>query len=307
MTWVAWRVQRLQYLAAVGAVLVIGLWLTLSGSNGSSAWAQASNHGDIIVLTALPGLLGLALGASLVGDEFRRGTNRLAWSQSISRTRWLVGKLAVGTVVVGGLTGLLVPLLGWWSGAVNSGLDVQPKLFDITGVVVVGYAIFAFMLGAALGAMIHKPGWAFAAGVPIFALVRLLVGGVRSTLVSPVSFVEPFQGSEPNGWVLHYGYVPIGRGRPSRTKLVCASAEHRRAPVRRTAHSLPTFTGCGSTNPRATTGQFSGWRRQSSWVPRSPAWPRPSWRFAVSTLEAPHYHVTGLLGTCSSVLDHLEN
>lgn len=215
MTWVAWRVQRLQYLAAAGVVLVIGLWLTLSGSNGSSAWSQASSRGDIIVLTALPGLLGLALGASLVADEFRHGTNRLAWSQSISRNRWLVGKLAVGTVVVCGLTGLLVPLLGWWSGAVNSGLDVQPKLFDITGVVVVGYALFAFLLGAALGAMIHRPGWAFAAGVPIFALVRLLVGAVRSTLVSSVSLVQPVQGSEPNGWVLHYGYLPFGRTTPA--------------------------------------------------------------------------------------------
>jgi len=215
MTWVAWRVQRLQYLAAAGAVLVIGLWLTLSGSNGSSAWAQASNHGDIVVLTALPGLLGLALGASLVADESRRGTNRLAWSQSISRTRWLVGKLTVGTVAVCGLTGLLVPLLGWWSAALHSGLDVQPKLFDITGVVVVGYAFFAFMLGAALGAMIHRPGWAFSAGVPIFALVRLLVGAVRSTLVSPVSLVEPLQGSEPNGWVLQFGYLPIGRTTPA--------------------------------------------------------------------------------------------
>jgi ABC-type transport system involved in multi-copper enzyme maturation permease subunit len=214
MTWVAWRVQRLQYLAAAGAVLVIGLWLTLIGSKGSSAWAQATRPGDIIVLTSLPSLLGLALGASLVADEFRRGTNRLAWSQSISRTRWLASKLAVGTIVVCGLTGLLAPLIGWWSGALHSGLDVQPKLFDITGVAIVGYAFFAFMLGAALGAIIHRPGWAFAASVPIFALVRLLVGGVRSTLVSPASLVEPIQGSQPNGWVMNYGYVPIGRTTP---------------------------------------------------------------------------------------------
>jgi ABC-type transport system involved in multi-copper enzyme maturation permease subunit len=189
--------------------------LALSSSNGSSAWSQASSRGDIIVLTALPGLLGLALGASLVANEFHRGTNRLAWSQSISRTRWLTSKLAVGTVVVGGLTGLLTPLLGWWSGAVNSGLDVQPKLFDITGIVVVGYALFAFMLGAALGAMIQRPGWALAAGVPIFALVRLLVSGARSKLVSPVSLIQPIQGSDPNGWVLNYGYVPIGRTTPA--------------------------------------------------------------------------------------------
>ena len=189
MTWVAWRVQRLQYLVAVGVLLAIGLWLTLSGSNGHSSWAQASGPGDIFVMSALPGLLGLALGASLVAEEFHRGTNRLAWSQSISRMRWLESKLAVGAVVVCSLTGLLVPLMGWWSGALNTGLDVQPKLFDITGVVIVGYALFA--------------------------LVRLAVGALRSSLVSPVSLSKSFQTSEPNGWVLHYGYLPFGRTTPA--------------------------------------------------------------------------------------------
>ncbi len=215
MTWVAWRVQRLQYLVAAGTVLVLGLWLTLSGSHGHASWVQSSSPGDIIVMSALPGLLGLALGASLVADEFHRGTNRLAWSQTISRTRWLVIKLVVGAVVVCGLAGLLVPLMGWWTGAVNSGLDIQPKLFDTTGVVVVGYALFAFMLGAALGAVIHKPGWAFAAGVPIFALARLVVGALRSKLVSPVSLATSLPGSEPKGWMLHSGYLPLGRTTPA--------------------------------------------------------------------------------------------
>jgi ABC-type transport system involved in multi-copper enzyme maturation permease subunit len=215
MTWVAWRVQRLQYLTALGVILVVGIWLALSGWHGDASWSQASGPGDIFVMSALPGLLGLALGASLVAEEFHRGTNRLAWSQSISRMRWLESKLAVGAVVVCSLTGLLVPLMGWWSGSLNTGLDVQPKLFDITGVVIVGYALFAFMLGTALGAVIHKPGWAFAAGVPIFALVRLVVGALRSSLVSPVSLSTPFQTSEPNGWVLHYGFLPLGRTTPA--------------------------------------------------------------------------------------------
>jgi ABC-type transport system involved in multi-copper enzyme maturation permease subunit len=215
MMWVAWRVQRLQYLVAMGVALVIGLWLALSGLNGNSSWAQSSSTGDIIILTSLPGLFGLALGASVVADEYRRGTNRLAWSQSISRTRWIANKLAVGTVVVCGLTGLLAPLIGWWSNALHLGLEVQPKLFGITGVAIVGYAFFSFMLGTALGAIIHRPGWAFAAGVPIFALVRILVGAVRPTLVSPVALVEPIQGSQPNGWVINYGYVPIGRTTPA--------------------------------------------------------------------------------------------
>jgi ABC-type transport system involved in multi-copper enzyme maturation permease subunit len=212
--WVAWRVQRLQYLVAVGAVIAIGLWLTLSGSYDHASWAQSTSPGDIIVMSALPGLLGLALGTSLVSDEYRRGTNRLAWSQAISRTHWLVIKLAVGAVIVSVLAGLLVPLMGWWSGSSISGPDILPKLFDITGIVVVGYALFAFMLGSLLGGIIRKPGWAFVAGVPLFALFRIVVSALRSSFVSPVSLTAPFQGSEPKGWILHYGYLPLGRRIP---------------------------------------------------------------------------------------------
>jgi len=215
MTWVAWRVQRLQYLTAAGAVLIIGLWLMFSGLYGDSSWSQAALTGDIFVLSGLPGLLGLTLGTSLVAGEFHNKTNRLAWSQSVSRSRWLVDKLATGTVVVGVLSAALVPLLDWWGGAMNVGVDIQPKIFDITGVVVVGYTLFAFMLGAALGAIIQKPTWAFAASVPVFALVRLLIGGQRSTLASPFSLVEPIQGVQPNGWILHYGYLPLGQTSPA--------------------------------------------------------------------------------------------
>ena len=215
MTWIAWRVQRLQFLTAAGGVLVIGLWLTVSGHFGDSYWSQATIKGDIFALTALPGLFGLVLGASLVGEEVNNKTNRLVWSQSISRTRWLSSKLAVGTVVVVVLTAVLVPILNWWTGAVNLGLDIQPKLFDITGVVVVGYALFAFMLGVTLGAIIQRPAWAFAAGVPVFGFIRLAVGGLRSMLTSPAILIQPFQEAPPNGWVLQSGYLPIGRTSPA--------------------------------------------------------------------------------------------
>jgi ABC-type transport system involved in multi-copper enzyme maturation permease subunit len=215
MTWVAWRVQRLQFVAAAGAVLVIGLWLAVCGHFGDSSWSQSTIKGDIFVFTALPGLFGLALGTSLVGEEVNNKTNRLAWSQSVSRTRWLSSKLAVGSVVVGVLTSVLVPILNWWTGAVNLGLDIQPKLFDITGIVVVSYALFAFMLGVTLGAIIQRPAWAFAASVPVFGFIRLVVGGLRSTLASPASLIQPFQESPPNGWVLHSGYLPLGLTSPA--------------------------------------------------------------------------------------------
>jgi hypothetical protein len=214
MTWVAWRVQRLQFLAAAGAVLIIGLWLTVSGHFGDSSWTQSTVKADVFAFTALPGLFGLALGVSLVGEEVSNKTNRLAWNQSIPRTYWLLYKLAVATAVVGVLTLVLVPILSWWTSAVNLGLNIQPKVFDITGVVIFGYALFAFMLGSTLGATFQSPGWGFAAGVPVFGFMRLAVGGLRSMFASPASLIQPFQGAPPNGWVLHAGYLPLGRTTP---------------------------------------------------------------------------------------------
>jgi ABC-type transport system involved in multi-copper enzyme maturation permease subunit len=215
MTWIAWRVQRPQYIALGAAVLALVAWLLASAASGTSSWAQSSSGADLYVMTALPGVLGLAFGCPLVASELEQKTNRLAWTQGIGRTNWFGKKVLIVGVVVCALAGLLVPLLDWWSGAVGDGPDVVPKMFDVTGIVLVGYTMFAYGLGVFLGTIIRRAGWAFAAGVPIFAAVRLLVGGVRSTLVAPSTKVLASEGSPPSGWLLHGAFLPLGRTTPT--------------------------------------------------------------------------------------------
>jgi hypothetical protein len=98
------------------------------------------------------------LGAPLVAREIEQGTNRLAWTQSITRTRWLLVKLFVGALSCCALVGAMAPLLEWWTGAVQRGARIQPTSFDLSGFVDVAYVLFAFMLGAALGALIRRTG-----------------------------------------------------------------------------------------------------------------------------------------------------
>ena len=203
MTWIAWRVLRLQYLVAAGAVAALALWLAVSGLNVQSGWSQLSTTGDTYGLYALPGLLGLALGAQVVAAEIERGTNRVAWTQSITRTRWLAGKLLVGGIASAGLVAALMPLPGWWIGAMGTGPGIVPKYFGITGIVPVGYTAFAFLLGAALGAVIRRPGWAFAAGLPVF-----------------------IAGTQPPGWVLNAGYLPLGRTSPAAGQTWAGPQDH---------------------------------------------------------------------------------
>jgi hypothetical protein len=229
VTWASWRVQRAQLLVAIGATCLMGIWLIASAAamGHNTTWKYWTN-GDIYVLYVLPGVLGLAIGTPLVAEEFLRGTNRLAWSQSVSRTRWLAMKLLVGGLVVAVLAALLTLVLEWWTSAVSisplaqSGgfvnVRIQPEAFDLTGIVVVGYALFAFCLGAALGAVVRRPGWAFAAGIPIFAAVRLVIEQwVRPNLATPqtISASTGFNLGQTQGrWVLHFGIVPIGRNTP---------------------------------------------------------------------------------------------
>ena len=165
MTWAAWRVQRSQIVAAVGVVLVFALWLLVSGiATGHNQTFKYWTDADVYVLFALPGVLGLALGAPLIAGESSLGTNRLAWTQSVTRNRWLAFKFLVGGVVTAGIVIALGFLLDWWTGAVslsaltNSGgfssaVRIQPNAFDLSGIVAIGYALFAFSLGVALGAV----------------------------------------------------------------------------------------------------------------------------------------------------------
>src|SRR6185369_4964630 len=54
-----------------------------------------------LVVIVVPALIGAFWGAPLIAREFEAGTHRLVWTQSISRNRWLAGKLAVvGTATI---------------------------------------------------------------------------------------------------------------------------------------------------------------------------------------------------------------
>jgi hypothetical protein len=111
----------------------------------------------------------------------------------------------------------LAPLIWWWTDAAQRSNHILPANFDISGFVGVAYVLFAFMLGVALGALLHRSGWAFAASVPIFALVRIGIRlYIRPGLIRPntvnVSAYAPVSNS---GWYLNAGFVPLGRSSPA--------------------------------------------------------------------------------------------
>ena len=189
--WPAWRQHR-PLVRAAPALLAVScallLWqhaiiahdyavLRASGCTDPAALGRqrcrpavdyVSDHaGDFIssfqpALAALPLLIGMFVGAPLLAQEYERGTVRLAWTQSLSRTRWLAARLAVPLVLVLVGSTVLTLLAHWvyWGSQDTPGLLFDPPFqgltYPVIGPTAVATALFALALGTALGLLLRR-------------------------------------------------------------------------------------------------------------------------------------------------------
>ncbi|MGH3287657.1 MAG: ABC transporter permease, partial [Streptosporangiaceae bacterium] len=121
----------------------------------------------VIVLYLVPAVIGMFWGAPLLTRELKDGTYRLAWTQSITRTRWLAVKLGLLGVAAMAITGLFSLVVNWWASPLDQAADLgspilanrmMPVMFTAHGIVPIGYAAFAFAfaLGVTAGALIGR-------------------------------------------------------------------------------------------------------------------------------------------------------
>lgn len=243
MTWLLWRQHRQQGAVAAGLLLVLGVLLWITGVSmahtlhTAMAACRADNtcdqldlfHGDLVVidlvnLTVLvPALVGIFWGATIVGRELDTGTNRLVWTQSITRASWLRAKLALLFLSSLAIGAALSGLVTWWSGTLNSyNHDRFTTLkFDLQGLAPVGYTLFASALGLAAGVLWRRTLPAIATTAGGFLLVRLLVEGFLRPHFQPQLLVNgPITGTRGGGpvgaWVFDqglmlHGHVVTGR------------------------------------------------------------------------------------------------
>src|ERR1700722_2866252 len=117
------------------------------------------------VILLAPAVIGLFWGAPLIARELETGTAALAWNQSVTRTRWLAVKLAVGALAAMAVTEALSLMQTWWAAPISqAGADAasvgfaQSRFsqlnFPTHGIAPLGYAAFAFALGVTAGALI---------------------------------------------------------------------------------------------------------------------------------------------------------
>jgi hypothetical protein len=220
--WLSWRQLRAQVAVATAAVIALAVVAALTGPRLADLARTSRSvfdrltptdttlfYGGVVLMALAPALVGAFLGAPLVARELETGTCRLAWSQSVTRSRWLASKLAltVGAAVLAiGAASLAVT---WWSapldGAVSEthgGLPghLTPVTFAMRGVVPVAYAVFAVVLGAVAGAVLRRTLPAMAVTLALYAAVQIVVPiWVRPHLVPPVSSSVAFSRSTFDG------------------------------------------------------------------------------------------------------------
>ncbi|WP_188194758.1 ABC transporter permease subunit [Nonomuraea sp. SYSU D8015] len=146
LLWVAWRGQRAQA-AAIAALLVL---------YGVSVVAERLEP-ELGGLTAqlagfLPGAVCLIWGAPLIARELETGTCKLAWTQSLSRGRWLAVTVAVAAAGAVSATAALAALLVWALPSAGGDPTAWPY-YESHGLVPYARVLLALMLGVALGAV----------------------------------------------------------------------------------------------------------------------------------------------------------
>jgi len=127
-------------------------------------------------LLIVPLLIGMFWGAPLLARELETGSYRLVWTQSITRTRWLVVKVAIVGLVALAVAGLASWLVSWWYAPLDK-LNMNrfdPSVFTERGIVAIGYAGFAFAVGLAAGAILRRTLPAMAATFVSFIAARII-------------------------------------------------------------------------------------------------------------------------------------
>ncbi|HEX3958650.1 MAG TPA: hypothetical protein VHZ03_18815 [Trebonia sp.] len=183
MTWLAWRQARTQIAVALAATAVAAGAATAAGRGDSTLRPWLS-----VLVVVVPCILGVFWGAPLVAGELESGSFRLAWTQDVSRVRWLTTRLAVSGLAAMAVAGLASWLVTWWARPFDQEGMNQFGSFDSRDMVPVGYAAFAFALGMVLGTLVRKTVPAMAATLLAFTAARLAFRLLaRPRLLPPVT------------------------------------------------------------------------------------------------------------------------
>jgi hypothetical protein len=237
-TWLQFRTQGA---VAIGALVAVALVAAITGPHLVHLYdtnvATCAAHRDCSSATTLflrndsslrtwlgilaivaPGVIGIFWGAPLVAREVEAGTFRLAWTQSVTRTRWLAAKLGVIGLASMAMAGLLSLLVTWWASPLDRAHINRFATFDQRDIVAIGYAAFTFALGVTAGVLIRRtlPAMATTLGAFVFARLamihwirpHLIAAAHQTSALDPVSMGYGSTGSGPDNLFPATPHIP---------------------------------------------------------------------------------------------------
>ncbi|GAA2829387.1 hypothetical protein GCM10010441_62320 [Kitasatospora paracochleata] len=115
------------------------------------------------LLAVLPVAFGAFFAAPMLAREFETGTYGLAWTQSVSRQRWLAARLGVPLLITLVGSSVLAVVSTWWTGVVEGRFAVPGYYHWFTwmsraasGPSVVGFFLLSVALGATVGLLVRR-------------------------------------------------------------------------------------------------------------------------------------------------------
>jgi ABC-type transport system involved in multi-copper enzyme maturation permease subunit len=208
--WLTWRQLRVQLVAVWALVAAACVLLAATGPHLARLARDNVDVYDLLsqndlrlfdagiaVLAVAPPLVGIFWGGPLVARELESGTHLLAWTQSVTRGRWLATKLGLPLLSAAVAVGVLTLAVTWWAhpldgeqGSARGNLFARmtPVAFAMRGVVPVAYTVFALLLAALLGLVLRRSVAAMALALAVYVLVQVAVPlWVRPHLVAPTT------------------------------------------------------------------------------------------------------------------------
>nr|WSS63310.1 hypothetical protein OG284_19815 [Streptomyces sp. NBC_01177] len=169
-------------------------------------------------LTVLPVLLGAFVAGPLVARELESGTFRMAWTQSVAPSRWLIARLAVPTIGLMAASAVLA-LLHW--ARTREATDPYPvqwfevQVFPTMGVILPAYILFAVCTGALIGLLIRRAFIALTVSALTTGTVTIAFGAYLRAYLWPRTTVDGQGPGEENAWMVESGYLTSGGERVS--------------------------------------------------------------------------------------------
>jgi ABC-type transport system involved in multi-copper enzyme maturation permease subunit len=222
MLWLTWRQHRLAIFGALTGLVLMCVVLAVIGTE-TAAYRSSQSRAAVpleidqnlqsiwnilwMLLLLVPLFAGLFLGAPLIAQDFETGTNRLVWTQSMTRLRWLAWKLvpvliavAAGACALGAVTQISISTQ--WEGNQPSwgGMFGQWNYFDQSALVLPTYIVFAVALGLFIGALTGRTLVAMVTTGIAYAAIRATVATFLRPSYMPALHTQPPE--PPGAWTV---------------------------------------------------------------------------------------------------------